>query len=43
MSQEFLEREPYDQAVEMLRTSLRSATRDRDYEQVFRRVAESAM
>jgi MoxR-like ATPase len=43
MSQEFTEREPYDQAVEMLRTSLRSATRDRDYEQVFRRVAESAM
>lgn len=40
MSQEFGEREPYDQAVEMLRSSLRSATRDRAFEPIFRQVAE---
>jgi MoxR-like ATPase len=36
MSPEFSEREPREQAVEVLMTGLRSATRDRGYESVFR-------
>jgi MoxR-like ATPase len=42
MSAEFSELEPREQAVEVLMTSLRSATRDRAYEAIFRELRRSA-